>query len=358
MCSEETALGLLNDLLVDVVRGVVHDDSAVLAVDLGIQSSLADQVDNPLLAIVGVQAELGAEVADVHTAEDLAVALADEVSGGVNEGVGGRGKEEVASADLGGGRESLTGSLEVVGDVESVDELGDRVGVLVGLLADVSDDVLDLLLLDGAVASATTAGDNGSDQVSQDPGARGLDGVDVRGGEEHVQDGLAGTLPVEEREERPVEKHCSVVELGTGVVEELGVDVFPHVLELINGGLPVGLEDLGGQLTPGGSRDLVVIGRQNSELVEHIGGGTVLSTSELELTKVVESVDHLHGNLLGSSLAIRRRQQKLLQYITYSVLVLKELQVGNLVTSESVDDLILSQKVGDLGGGLLVVLQL
>jgi hypothetical protein len=26
-----------------------------------------------------------------------------------------------------------------------------------------------------------------------------------------------------------MEKHCSVVELSTGVVEELGVDVLPHL---------------------------------------------------------------------------------------------------------------------------------
>lgn len=297
MCPEEATLGLLDDLLVNVVGRVVHDYGAVLAVDLGIQSSLADQVDNPLLTVVRVQAELGAKIADVHSAEDLAVALADEVSGGVDKSIGRRGKEEVASANLGGHGQSLTGSLEVVGDVKSVDELGDGVGVLVSLLTDVSDDVLDLLLLDGAVASATTAGDNGSNQVSQDPGARGLDGVDVGSGEEHVQDGFPGTLPVEEREKGPVEKHCSVVELSTGVVEKLRVDVFPHVLELIDSRLPVGLEDLGGQLTPGSSRDLVVIGGQNSELVEHIGSGTVLAASELELTKVVESVDHFHGNL-------------------------------------------------------------
>lgn len=303
LCPEETTLGLLNDLLVDVVGRVVHHHSAVLAVDLGVQSSLADKVDNPLLTIVGVQTELGAEVADVHSAEDLAVALADEVSGGLDKGVGGRGEEEVASAHLGGLGEGLTGSLEIVGDVESADELGDRVGVLVGLLADIADDVLDLLLLDGAIASTTSAGDNGGDQISQHPGAGGLDGVDERSGEEHVQDGLPGALPVKEGEEGPVEEHCSVVELSTGVVEELGVDVFPHILDLLNSRLPVGLEDLRGELAPGGSRNLVVVGGQNSELVEHIGGGTVLSASELELTEVVKGVDHLHGDLVRSPLA-------------------------------------------------------
>lgn len=244
LCPEEAALGLLNHLLVDVVGRVVHHHGAVLAVDLGVQSCLSDQVDDPLLTVVGVQAQLGAEVSDVHSAKDLAVALADEVSGSVDKGVGGRSKEEVASADLLSHGQGLAGSLKVVGNVQSADELGDGVGVLVGLLADVADNVLDLLLLDGAVAGATAASNNGGDQVPQDPGARGLDGVDVGGGEEHVEDGFPGTLGVEEGEEGPVDQHRSVVELGTGVVEQLGVDVFPHILKFVNGRLPVGLEDL------------------------------------------------------------------------------------------------------------------
>lgn len=233
--SEEATLGLLNDLLVHIVRGMVHDDSAVLAVNLGIQSRLPDQVDNPLLALVGVEAQLGAEVANVHAAKDLAVALADEVAGGADKGVSGGGEEEVAAADLLGGTESLASGVEVVGNVEGVDELGDGVGVLVGLLADVADNILQLLLLGGAVSSTGAAGNNGGDQVPQNPGAGSLDGVDVRGREEHLQDRLAGTLPVEEGEERPVDQHGSVVELSARVVEELGIDALLDVLELIYG---------------------------------------------------------------------------------------------------------------------------
>lgn len=291
-------------MLVDVVRRVVHHNGAIFTVDLGVQSSLTDQVNNPLLTIVGVQTELGTKVADVHSAEDLAVALTDEVSGSIDKGIGGGSKEEVAAADLSGHGEGLTGSLKVVGDVEGVDKLCDRVGVLISFLSDITDNVLDLLLLDGAVASTATTGDNGGDQVSQDPGARGLDGVDVRCGKEHIQDRFPSTLPVEEGEERPVEQHRSVVELGTGVVEELGINVFPNVLEFIDSRLPVGLEDLGGKLAPGGSRDLIVVGGQDSELVEHIGSGTVLAASELKLTKVVKSIDHFHGDLVKSLLDI------------------------------------------------------
>lgn len=115
----------------------------------------------------------------------------------LNKGISGGGEEEIGAADVLGETKGLTGGIEIVGNVECVDELGDGIVVLIGLLADVADDVLELLLLSGRVAGASTTGDDGSDEVAQNPGARGLDGVDVGSGEEHVENGLAGTLEVE-----------------------------------------------------------------------------------------------------------------------------------------------------------------
>jgi hypothetical protein len=62
LCAEEAALCALNDLLVDGLRGVVHDDGAGLVVDLGIDACVADQVDDPLLTLVLREAEAGGEV--------------------------------------------------------------------------------------------------------------------------------------------------------------------------------------------------------------------------------------------------------------------------------------------------------
>lgn len=305
MCPEESALGLLNDLLVNVVGRVVHNDSAILAVNLGIQARLADQVHDPLLSIVRVQAKLGAQVPNVHPAEDLAVALADEVSGSVDKGISGRSQEEVAAAYLLGHAESLTSSVKVVGNVEGVDELGDGVSVLVGLLSNISNNIFELLLLDGAVACTCAAGDNGGNQVPQNPGARSLDGVDVGSREEHVQDGFPGTLKVEQGEERPVDKHGPVVKLSSRVVEESGIDALSDVLKLINSRLPVCGEDFGSELSPCSSGHLVIVGGENSELVEHIGSRAILTASELELSKVVQSIHHLNSDLKSK----KRRQQ-------------------------------------------------
>ena len=60
--TEETALGALNNLLVDAHRRVVHDDGAGLVVDLGVNASVADEVDDPLLTLILAQAEAGREI--------------------------------------------------------------------------------------------------------------------------------------------------------------------------------------------------------------------------------------------------------------------------------------------------------
>lgn len=62
LCAEECSLGLLNDLLVHRLRWMVHNHRTLLVVDLGVDASVTDQVDNPLLTVILVQAETGRKV--------------------------------------------------------------------------------------------------------------------------------------------------------------------------------------------------------------------------------------------------------------------------------------------------------
>ena len=62
LCAEKPALCALNDLLVYALRGVVHDDGAGLVVYFGVDAGVADQVDNPLFALVLGEAEACGEV--------------------------------------------------------------------------------------------------------------------------------------------------------------------------------------------------------------------------------------------------------------------------------------------------------
>lgn len=62
MRPEETTLCALDDLLVDGLRGVVHDDGAFLVVDFGVDAGVADEIDDPFFAFVLGEAEAGGEI--------------------------------------------------------------------------------------------------------------------------------------------------------------------------------------------------------------------------------------------------------------------------------------------------------
>lgn len=156
---------------------------------------------------------------------DLAVAFGDEVTGSIDESVGGRDKEEIAAQNILGLAELLLCLLEIEIDVKGLDEIGDGVGVLVVLLAHNADQILQLLLVDtGVLLGAAAVGDNGGGEVSQNPRAAGLDGVDVGGGEEEVGEDVAGGVVVEEGEQRPVNEPRAVGELSQGVVEQASLN--------------------------------------------------------------------------------------------------------------------------------------
>lgn len=192
------------------------------------------------------------------------------MSGGILECFAGSDKEEVAAQDLVGLAELLLSLFEVKVDVESLDKLADGVGVLVGFLSDNADQVLELLLVRvlAVLASGTVAvGDDSSGEVTKDPGAGGLDGVDVCGREEEVGELVACGLVVEEGEERPVDQPGAVLELGQGVAEQACVNVLADLLHLLHGGFPVGGKNVRGEFTPCCGRDLVVVGALESMLV-------------------------------------------------------------------------------------------
>ena len=276
---------------------MVHDNCALLVVDLGINASVADQVDDPLLTLILVKAETSGEILDVDALVDFAVRLGDEVTGSLDEGVRCRNKEEVGTEHLLSLDQLLLGLLEVEIDVKSLNEVGNWVAVLVVLLLDDTDDVLELLLVLPSVACAGAVGDDCSGQVSEDPWAGRLDGVDEWRREEQVADGVARWLVIEEWEKCPVNQPSTVSELCEWVGVELRVDLLLNLLDLLHSGLPVGGEDIRSELSPGGSGDLLVVGGENTELVKQLRGGSVVTAAILEVSEIVKSVNHLWGDL-------------------------------------------------------------
>lgn len=297
---------------------MVHDDCALLVVNLGVQPGVADQVDNPLLGSLGVETQPCAEVGKGNTGVDLAVALEDEMSGRVDELISMVKKEEVAAEDLLSKDELLLGLLEIEVDAQGVYKAGNGVLVLVGLLLDDADNVLHLLLLDPHVLSLGAVGDNSHGKVAQDPRAVGLDGVDVSGVEEEVEDGLTGLVVVEEGEESPVDEGGPVLQLGEGVLRQLRVDNFADLLNLLQRRLPAHGEDLASQSTPCGVGDLVVVCGKDAEAVEGLSGITVVTAAILKVAQVEEGVDHVDGDLLSNHSSQHHNFPS--QYAQYQVL--------------------------------------
>lgn len=263
---------------------------------------------------------------------DAAVGLAVEPAGGgaplVLEGR----KEEVNLEDLVALDELLAGFLKVELDEKRAEELGQRVGELVRLLFDrVEDGGAEELFaaeagggsdVDAALEVGLLGQHDGGDEVAQEPRGVGLDG-----GEEAGEVGLLvsvvsaaeggdGSLAhpsvhqlgaalgvVEVDEERPVEPPGALLEtLGGGEVGHVGggelrVDVLAHDLKLVERGVPGSVEGVGHQFAPHGRGFEVWVGGEDSEVVEEVGGGSVLAHAELESAEFVEHIDLFKGEL-------------------------------------------------------------
>lgn len=51
LCAEESSFGLLNNLLINTLRGMVHKNGSGLVVDFGVHFCVSDEIDNPLFSL-------------------------------------------------------------------------------------------------------------------------------------------------------------------------------------------------------------------------------------------------------------------------------------------------------------------
>jgi len=292
---------------------VVHDNGALLVVDLGIEPRVADVVDDMLLGRVGGQAEQAGQFTQRDARVDLAVALEHENARVLDELAGVRQQEEVAAADLLGENQLLLGILKVEVDEEGVDELCHGVLVLVRLLLDDTDDVLEVFLLDTGVLDPAAGRHDGHGQVPQNPGSVSLDRVDVGRAHKEVENRLTRLVIVEEGEESPMHKGSAVLQLRNSVLGQLRVDQLLNLLQLLHGGLPIHSQNLAGQSTPCRVGNLVVIGRQNTEAVEKLGGVAVVAAAVVKVAEVEKGVNHLDGDLVAYQSARHVRLEPIIQ---------------------------------------------
>ena len=113
----------------------------------------------------------------------------------------------------------LLRQLKIKIHIQSINKLSNRIRILIRLLLDDTDEFANLFLICIRVTFAEVGSYYRGSNVSKDPGRRGLDGIDVSGGEEEFGEGLATVFSVEEGEERPVDQPGSVVQLYRGIRE-------------------------------------------------------------------------------------------------------------------------------------------
>lgn len=204
--AERKTLCPLNDLLVDRLGVVVHQDSVLLVVDLSIDLGIPDQVDNPLLALLLGHVQSLGQLGNIDLLVNPAVGLRDEAAGVLDEFLLHGDQEEVVLENLLALGELLLGEVEIKVDVESLNKLGDGVTVLVGLMLNNLDEFLEQVL-------ATLVGDNGGSEVTENPWARSLDSVDVGRLEEEVDNSITSLGVVEEDEQGPVKEPGALLQL-------------------------------------------------------------------------------------------------------------------------------------------------
>lgn len=196
---------------------MVHYNSAIRLVNLGIHLGVLDKVSDPLLTLLRREIETSRELLNIDALVDSAVKLGNQVSGRVKEGVGEVVKEEVVCEDRLSLEKLRLSFSKVVVNVESTNKVCDGVLVLVQLLADNTDKVLESALVAGVVAALGVERDDGSGKVADNPGAGSLDSGNIRGGEEKVDKAFLVEIGVLEEEKRPVDDPGTVMKLSQGV---------------------------------------------------------------------------------------------------------------------------------------------
>ena len=176
---------------------------------------------------------------DIDPLMNLAVALTYQMPCRLHKRIRGRGEKEVPLQHFLRFTKLFLRFFEIEIDVECIDEVCYRVTVLIPFLPDYTDKILQQFLVRICASRAASVGDDGGGEISEDPGAVGLDGVDEGGGEIEVGEEVAGWFVVEEGEERPVDQPGTVLQLREGVVEELCVDCLFDLVHFFHDGVPL-----------------------------------------------------------------------------------------------------------------------
>lgn len=232
---------------------------------------------------------------------NLAIDLADQPSGTLHKLVDEPVEEEIVLQDRLGVLQLFLSLFEIKLAVQVREERRDRVGIVVVLLEDDLGDLLDrvpdLPTGDGdlvAVRVCSVGEDGGGDEVSGEVGTRSLERVEVRRGEENVEQSGPPVLVVEEDKETPVEQPTPGLQLDARLGLFLGQGVVDHLPELLESGqrsVPFTRQRVAQQLSPVSRHVQVERRREDEEMVQVRRCSEVVTVRVLVVSVVVERVD-------------------------------------------------------------------
>jgi hypothetical protein len=260
------------------------------------------------------------DVRDVDPLVNATVRLADEVSCVIKELLPKLAQEKIVPDDALRELQLALRRLKVKLDIEFLEELGDRVRILVLLKLDDLDDLADRMPHARAhgcprAARLRAAREHGRNrEVAKDPRRGGLDGVEVGGCEERLEEESTASWVVEVYKEGPVheprarvqrsEGLCVRVRMRSGAGERRGastrVERLAKRVELLECDVPFPREDIRGEFAPVRGGVQVHVGGENAEVVEVVRCARIVPICVLELAKVVQCGYLLEGELQKS----------------------------------------------------------
>mmetsp|Transcript_27274 Transcript_27274/g.73706 ORF Transcript_27274/g.73706 Transcript_27274/m.73706 type:complete len:261 (-) Transcript_27274:38-820(-) len=123
-----------------------------------------------------------------------------------------------------------------------------------------------------------------------------LDGGQVRGGHEEIQQVVLAILVVPEHVQGPMQQPCALLQLHQGWRKGLIVDGVPQFVDVLTRGLKVLHQDVGAQLAPQRGHVALAAGAQRAVWLQQIRCHAVVAALKLELGIQVQGLHVLRAN--------------------------------------------------------------
>jgi len=149
---------------------VIHNNDPLVEIDLCIRSSLSNQSDNPLLALLGRQIQPFRKILDIDDLMNSTVRFRNQMSRTFNKLIRQTGKKKVTFQHRLNLHQSFLRQLEIEINIQCSDKFSNWIRILVSFLFDDAHEFTDLFLVLIRILLAEVRGYDCGGDVTKDPG--------------------------------------------------------------------------------------------------------------------------------------------------------------------------------------------